>query len=259
MIQDAQYTTVQEVVKQAALFKANRKEVNNELQKLFNSWIDINTVQRYTRVWKQLLCYIFQAEGVEVEKRLAYKLTKSQQIAIHKVKAIIQEFQEWKRIKAEDREEDKESDEEIEFIDRIQQEILRLCIDLLNYLLKDNKYKSAIISGLAVLGIRDNDRWLDAEDYTLKYLAVIKLAKLIVVQEAYKQQEEAIKRLEERDLTADKARERATSYYYFICRLTHQFMTMAYDSKDPTLMQWIFKSRLYRFKIRYTTTAKGCI
>jgi hypothetical protein len=30
MIQDTQYTTVQEVVGQAALFEANRKEVNKE-------------------------------------------------------------------------------------------------------------------------------------------------------------------------------------------------------------------------------------
>ena len=37
IIQDAQYTTVQEVVGQAALFEANRKEVNNEPQKPFDS------------------------------------------------------------------------------------------------------------------------------------------------------------------------------------------------------------------------------
>jgi hypothetical protein len=58
---------------------------------------------------------------------------------------------------------------------------------LLNHPLKDNEYKSAIISGLAVLGIWDDNEWLDAEDYTLKYSAVIKLARIIVVQEAYKQ------------------------------------------------------------------------
>ena len=52
---------------------------------------------------------------------------------------------------------------------------------MLNHSLKDNEYKSVIISGLAVLGIQDNDRWLDIEDYTLKYLAVIKLARLMVV------------------------------------------------------------------------------
>jgi hypothetical protein len=52
---------------------------------------------------------------------------------------------------------------------------------LLNQLLQDNEYKSVLISGLAMLGMREDDRWLDAEDYTPKYSAVIKLARLIVV------------------------------------------------------------------------------
>jgi hypothetical protein len=81
MIQDAQYTTVQEVVSQAALFKANRKDANVEPQKPFDSWMDITTIQRYTQVWKQALCYVFQAEDKDIEKRLAYKLQGRQQIA----------------------------------------------------------------------------------------------------------------------------------------------------------------------------------
>jgi hypothetical protein len=52
MIQNAQYTTVQEVVSQAALFEANCKEANVEPQKPFDSWMDISTIQSYTRVWK---------------------------------------------------------------------------------------------------------------------------------------------------------------------------------------------------------------
>jgi hypothetical protein len=200
MIQDSQYTTVQEVIGQAALFKANRKEVNNEPQKPFDSWMEINTVQRYTRVWKQLLCYLFRAEDEELSKRLAYKLTGSQQIAIHKVKEIIQEFQKWKEGQPIETEDGDESEEEIEFKDRIQREILRLCIALLNHPLQDNEYKSAIISGLAVLGIRDDDGWLDAEDYTPKYSAVIKLARLMVVQEGYEQRQETMKQLQERGL-----------------------------------------------------------
>jgi hypothetical protein len=44
MIQDAQYTTVQEVVGQVALFEANQKEVNKEPQKPFDSWMDIDTI-----------------------------------------------------------------------------------------------------------------------------------------------------------------------------------------------------------------------
>jgi hypothetical protein len=136
---------------------------------------------------------------------------------------------------------------------------LQLCIDLLSHPLKDNEYRSAIISGLAVLGIRYDDGWLGAEDYTSKYSAVIKLARLMVVQEGYEQRQEAIKRLQERRLTTDEACEQATSYFYFIRRLTHQFMTMAHNGQDPTPMQWIFKSRSYGFKIRYTTIAEGCI
>ena len=73
---------MQEVVSQAALFEVNRKEANNKLQKLFDSWMSVNTVRDYTWVWKQLLCYIFRAEDEESRKRLAYKLNGKQQIAI---------------------------------------------------------------------------------------------------------------------------------------------------------------------------------
>jgi hypothetical protein len=217
MIQDAQYVTVQEVVSQAALFEANRKEANVEPQRPFDSWIDITTIQSYTRVWKQVLCYVFRAEGAEVEKRLAYKLRGQQQIAIHEVRAVIHEFQVWKRDQPiNDADEDDESDEEIEFMGQIQREVLRLCIKLLNHLLQDNEYQNVIISALAVIGIRDDDGWLDAEDYTPKYSAIIKLAQLMVVQEGYERRQEAIKRLQGRESTAEKAEEEARSYYHFI-------------------------------------------
>ena len=39
------------------------------------------------------------------------------------------------------------------------------------------------------------DGWLDVEDYTPKYSAIIKLARLTVVQEGYEQRQEAIQRL----------------------------------------------------------------
>ena len=44
MIQGAQFTTVQEEVGQAALFKANCKETNVEPQRPFDSWMDITTI-----------------------------------------------------------------------------------------------------------------------------------------------------------------------------------------------------------------------
>ena len=73
---------------------------------------------------------------------------------------------------------------------RIQREILRLCIALLNHPLQDNEYQNVIISGLAMMGIWDDDGWLDAKDYTPKYSAIIKLARLIIVQEGYEQRQD---------------------------------------------------------------------
>jgi hypothetical protein len=147
--------------------------------------MDITTIQRYTQVWKQVLCYVFRAEDEDVEKQPAYKLQGRQQIAIQQVQAIIQEFQEWKQDQPNNANEDDELDEEIEFMGQIQREILRLCIELLNHPLQDNEYQNVIISALALIGMRDDDGWLDAEDYTPKYSAIIKLARLMVVQEGY--------------------------------------------------------------------------
>jgi len=70
-----------------------------------------------------------------------------------------------------------------------------------------------LISGLAILGMQEDDGWLDAEDYMPKYSAVIKLAWLMVVQETYERRQEAITQYEERSLSPEVAREKASSHY----------------------------------------------
>jgi len=84
-----------------------------------------------------------------------------------------------------------------------------LCIKLLNHSLQDNEYQNVMISGLAIIGIRDDDGWLDAEDYTPKYSAIIKLARLMVVQEGYERRQKAIQRLQERGMPVNDAIEEA--------------------------------------------------
>lgn len=74
-----------------------------------------------------------------------------------------------------------------------------------------------VISRLAVIEIQDDDGWLDTKDYTPKYSAIIKLARLIVVQEGYKQQQEAIARLLECGSSQEEASKEAHSYFHFIC------------------------------------------
>jgi hypothetical protein len=90
-----------------------------------------------------------------------------------------------------------------------------------------------LISGLAILGMREDDGWLDAEDYMLKYSAVIKLARLMVVQEAYERRREAIEQYKSRGWSVKKARDKVDSYYVLTRRLVYIFMTMAHDGKDP--------------------------
>ena len=43
------------------------------------------------------------------------------------------------------------------------------------------EYRSAIISGLAIMGIRKDGGWIDVMDYTPIYSAVIKVVYAIVV------------------------------------------------------------------------------
>jgi len=72
---------------------------------------------------------------------------------------------------------------------------------------------------------------------------------------------EAMRRLQEdnNETTDAIAREQTASYYYLIGKMVKRFMTMANGKRDPTPMQWIFQARSYRFKIRYTIIAEGCI
>ena len=63
----------------------------------------------------------------------------------------------------------------------------------MNHELGDDEYKSVIISGLAVMGFREDGGWLNAEDYTTKYLGIIKIARMLVVYRSYMEQEDGFK------------------------------------------------------------------
>jgi hypothetical protein len=54
---------------------------------------------------------------------------------------------------------------------------------------------------------------LDTENYVPKYSTVIKLARLLVVQEAYERRRETIEQYGNRGLSAEKAREKTSSHY----------------------------------------------
>ena len=58
---------------------------------------------------------------------------------------------------------------------------LALCIELLDHNLTHSKYESVVISGLAMMGMREDEGWLSAGDYTPKYSAFIKIAQMLII------------------------------------------------------------------------------
>ncbi|OBT92457.1 hypothetical protein VE01_09555 [Pseudogymnoascus verrucosus] len=113
----------------------------------FNSWMDITTIERYVKKGEQ-------------EKNAV----------------------------GEDRNEDEgfndgEDDEGVEGVKGAAEEVDEGFEDEMS---KETKWMRQIY-GLAVLMIKGDKGWHDAEDFTTKYSAVIKLARLMVVQEAYEQ------------------------------------------------------------------------
>jgi len=115
--------------------------------------------------------------------RPGYQLTKAQENAFKALVAAADEMTD--RIeeagRVESREGSLQSQSKDPALARIDRLCLELCMTLLNYELGNDEYKSVIISGLAILGFRDNRGWLNAEDYTTKYSRVIKIARMLVV------------------------------------------------------------------------------
>lgn len=56
---------------------------------------------------------------------------------------------------------------------------------MLDHAIQEKEYNNGIISGLAVIGIHPTQGWVDALNYTPKLSAVVKLARIMVVQHAW--------------------------------------------------------------------------
>ncbi|CAI0654610.1 unnamed protein product [Colletotrichum noveboracense] len=95
------------------------------------------------------------------------------------------------------------------------EKVKRMCLDAIITIIKDpykqSQKESAIISALAVLGIHKDSRWHQATEYTINYSAVIKVAKMFILE---RQDEVAV-------LTATKGAEAAYKEASSIFHLVH--------------------------------------
>ena len=254
MIRAAQSIAVKEAVGKPALLEANRKERGKKAKKPFNSKMTANTFKGYVGYWKQLLSYIIRCEDLEEEKRPGFKFTSKQRLGFDTLMDAVDQLSDYKE---ENRSKDEEEYEKAR--DEVQRRLLQFCIALLDHDLVDNEYRSAIISGLAVLGIREDKGWENPEDYTPKLSAIIKLARLMVIQMAYQTRRDSVARKVEKGISQEEAEEDTRGHVELVQSMSRRFMMLMDENGIPTPMDWMFETRTYGLHIRYSTAADGTI
>lgn len=250
LIYSAQAVAVTDVIGQPALFEAHRKESCKKPGKPFNSRMDKTTFRQYTNIGKQLLSYIWRANNLEGDETPGFRMSRIQQLhfdnLVDEINAITQPHNS-----------SDTANEEAKV--RLQSVVLELWIALLDHKLGDHQYQSIIISGLAVLGLQNGGGWTDAEDFTPKLSAVIKLARLMVVRKAYELRQQSINRRKDCGSSQDKAEEEAPSHFRLVQLMTQKFMMLVDSGGEPSPMDWMLDTRTYGMYIRYHTPAEGTI
>ncbi|KAK4118463.1 hypothetical protein N657DRAFT_540828, partial [Parathielavia appendiculata] len=123
---------------------------------------------------------------------------------------------------------------------------------------RDSPYESALLSGLAVLGIREDGGWVGPGDYTPKYSAVIKIARILVVYQSVVEREDEVRVLQRR-MSRQAAEEAATGLFTIVRAKVERFMTVVSERSEPGVIDWIFDVRTYGMRIQFTTPSRGVV
>jgi len=131
---------------------------------------------------------------------------------------------------------------------------------MFDHALGDTEYDSAIISGIAVLGLdTENKGWAPAENFTPKLSAIVTIARAIVVYTGHVHRQKTIERCIEEGLTQEMAKEEAPSVFDTVRDLVQRFMTLVSYGGRPSPMDRILHMRTYGMKIRYMTKGEARI
>lgn len=237
-------------------FAINRKDAGQEPQQPFNPRMDPGTMDKYRQVFKRLICYIIRCQTIEDRHRPPFAFTYPQRMAMQQMMQEMQDMDQRghegdqssdrpnhsPRARPIDGQSDRPNPAQ-QPLTAIDRQILAWCVELFNHPLSgsaEQEFESAIVSGLAVMGIRADGGWENALGFTPKLSAVIKLARMIVAQHAWEQAQQS---------------ENPKGFLRAMQEMIQRFMTTAH----PTPMKWMFDTRTYGLKIRYTTTAEGVI
>ena len=232
----AQAATAFSRVGQAVLFEVNRKEAHVKPRKPFDGRLEEDTWVRYKEVFRKLLCFIQRTECWDDADRPKYAFTPKQGDLFDAFEEAAQGTD----------------------AGRTHRLALDTMVGFFDHEFRHTHYENAIISGLAVLGLRDDGGWVSVLDYTPVYSAVIKTVRMLVVYQSVVEQADEVRALQE-TMDADKAREAATGLFRIVRAKVQRFMTTVTEQTQPGPMDWIFETRTYGMRIRFTTAASPVI
>lgn len=258
VIRAAQETARTSVVGHAVLIEINGQTNPSENRVVFRSGMEKQTLVRYTKTLQKIIAYIIRTiEEWQLEERPQYKFTPEQTVAYDKLIQCILDMTELSRqtSKAE--------------VDKL---MLAFLISIFDHRLNDDSYESALISGLAVLGIRGSGQqgeesnnaalnWLGPYEYTPYYAAVLKTARLLVIRWAYLEHQEQAKRVDDarpRSLEQEPE-EKEAGLFETVRSLVRRFMIRLTPESFPTPIAWILESLAYGVAIRKATIIQGKI
>ncbi|MDB5910917.1 MAG: hypothetical protein JWP34_5031, partial [Massilia sp.] len=244
VLEQAKAAAIPQRVGYAALFEINRNDAQVKSKKPFDSRMEDDTWARYKEVMRKLVCYVLRTK--EWDERPQYEMTHRQKRLVDQVVTA-----------TEDNVQDGTQGGGLQCVaaDRI---CLDMMVEFFDHALKDSHYESVIISGLAVMGIREDGGWVPAQDYTQIYSAVIKVLRLLVVYQAVTERDEQVA-AKERVLGRQEARDAVPGVFRMVRAKVQRFMVLVSSKSEPSPVDWIFDARTYGLKIRYTTAANGSI
>jgi len=220
LIRTAFRTSRPEVVGRSALEFINRRETgakNNEVP--FYSKQKVPTLRKYSRQFIIILRYLWRTHTRA--KRPPYKLTGKQQTCMW----ILQQAA---------------RSDILEERQKVEGYCLRLWIALLDHPLAADDHESALLSGMAVLGIRSEKEgggWVPAHYYSQTLSAVITTSRALVVHHAHLLRQDALRREEENALTM----------FELIKDMVRRFMTLTEFDGMPSPVNRMLHMRTYAY------------
>ena len=212
MIWHAQQASKASVVGMPAMMYINRREFGaNTNEKPFNAQQTGKTMIKYSDVWVAIVAYIWRTHelpvvkprsGDEIEgRRPPYYINSKQYACMERIKTIVGRDkageEDWFDKMESDDSDDERLDKQQE--EALQGHVLRFMLSLLDQVLGDNEYTSALISGMAVLGLSGESGWLSPLIYTPKLSAVIGTSRMLVLYRSTQVRQEKMDELREKE------------------------------------------------------------